>query len=265
MAIDSHIQLPVQILKHFRDETDPEKKVWYLDISKGEIYKKAAKKLGVAKGYYSENGEKFWGQYVESPLGVLNKKIRSFCSGESEQITITPEDVNLAKRYIKSAAVRSNLAYMAMRESSTTADLFSEQENHDALSVFGMNSKGPFDQLFADLSVTVIANRTDRQLVVPRNCYYCVTRLGVRNFVIPISPQSAFLLLPTEHLNQVDNGYGVIDDPTQVEVMNVLALKYEYMFNADFVASNCRAELEFLRKFQQENRALLENLRNSVV
>ena len=38
----------------------------------------------------------------------------------------------------------------------------------------------------------------------------------------------------------------------------------KYMFHADFVASNCRAELEFLRRFQQENRALLENLRNSV-
>ena len=33
MAINSHIQLPNSILKYFRDESDSEKKVWYLDIS----------------------------------------------------------------------------------------------------------------------------------------------------------------------------------------------------------------------------------------
>lgn len=35
--INSHIQLPNLILKHFRDETDDTKKVWYLDISSGKI------------------------------------------------------------------------------------------------------------------------------------------------------------------------------------------------------------------------------------
>ena len=37
MAINSHIQLPNSILKYFRDESDSEKKVWYLDISSGNV------------------------------------------------------------------------------------------------------------------------------------------------------------------------------------------------------------------------------------
>ena len=32
--VNSHIQVPNAILKQFRDEEDPEKKVWYLDLAK---------------------------------------------------------------------------------------------------------------------------------------------------------------------------------------------------------------------------------------
>lgn len=261
MGIHSHIQLPNLILQHFRDESDPEKKVWYLDISSGRILRKSAGRLGTAKGYYSEVGEKFWDQNIEAPLGELNARIRAFCNGETETITIKKEDAVLAKQYIKAAAVRSNLAYQAMKESSVTASLYSEQANHDALSFFGMRASPQFDQQFEDLAVTIIANRTDRHLVVPRNCYYCVSHWNVRNYVAPISPWCAILLLPAKHLHIVNGGYVVIDDASQVDIMNVHALKYEYMFNADFVASACRTELEMLRKFQTENLAGLRALR----
>lgn len=49
MAINSHIQLPNSILKYFRDESDSEKKVWYLDISSGSIMKAASNKIGTSK------------------------------------------------------------------------------------------------------------------------------------------------------------------------------------------------------------------------
>ena len=32
--VNSHIQVPNAILKQFRDEEDPEKKVWYLDLAR---------------------------------------------------------------------------------------------------------------------------------------------------------------------------------------------------------------------------------------
>ena len=35
----SHIQIPNAVLQNFRDESDREKKVWYLDLSTGEIQK----------------------------------------------------------------------------------------------------------------------------------------------------------------------------------------------------------------------------------
>ena len=72
MAINSHIQLPNSILKYFRDESDSEKKVWYLDISSGSIMKAASNKIGTSKGYYSDFGENFWNRTVEDSLAKLN-------------------------------------------------------------------------------------------------------------------------------------------------------------------------------------------------
>ena len=97
MAINSHVQIPAQILKNFRDESDPEKKVWYLDISSGRIYKTAASKLGTSKGYYSMAGEDFWSRSLESPLGTLNKKIRTFCESGTERIIVASEDIDLGE------------------------------------------------------------------------------------------------------------------------------------------------------------------------
>ena len=94
----SHIQIPNAVLQNFRDESDREKKVWYLDLSTGEIQKKPARRLGTAKNYYSGTGEAFWSQCIESPLGNLIKKVRSFCEGDSQAISITPNDKEIAMR-----------------------------------------------------------------------------------------------------------------------------------------------------------------------
>ena len=55
MSIDSHTQLPKQILQHFRD---PESGlVWYLDLSDGRIHRTSPKKLGTITDYYSADME----------------------------------------------------------------------------------------------------------------------------------------------------------------------------------------------------------------
>lgn len=79
--INSHIQIPNAVLKQFRDEKDPEKKVWYLDLATGEVKRSASGKLGTEKGYYSEGIEQFWSATIESPIAALNARIRKSCDG----------------------------------------------------------------------------------------------------------------------------------------------------------------------------------------
>ena len=259
--INSHIQLPNCVLKYFRDGGDREKKVWYLDIPSGQIRKKAAKKLGTAKGYFSQDGEKFWDQSLENPLAALNEKIRKFVATGSGSLFLSDEEIAVAKRYIKAASIRSKLAQETMIQSSLTADMLTEQQNHDALARLGMSIAGEFDQIFADMSVTVLINQTERSLVVPRNCYYAVSSLSRLTIIAPISPRCALLFLAKDYPKSFKDSCAIISDPAQIEQLNIFALKYEYMFNCKFVASDSQFEVEFLQRVQQEHRTELEALK----
>lgn len=265
-VINSHIQLPNCVLKHFRDENDSEKKVWYLDIPSGQIQKKSAKKLGTAKGYFSPAGEIFWNQELESSLAKLNEKIRQFVAVGSGSLYLSAEDIAVAKRYIKAATIRSNLAYNTMMNSSLTAWMCTDQENHDLLAYIGMSTPWKLDQIFQDMSITVLVNQTERNLVVPRNCYYAISSLiqdslTLDTLVAPISPRCALLFISNNYPESVENSVIIISNPVQIEKLNVLALKYEYIFNCEFVASSSLSELEYLQHFQQEHRNKLEALK----
>mgnify|MGYP003307964025 CR=1 FL=1 len=56
MAIDSHIQLPKGVLKHFAESSG---RVFYLDMVTGKIGLAGAGVLGTEYGYYSEEQEKY--------------------------------------------------------------------------------------------------------------------------------------------------------------------------------------------------------------
>lgn len=250
MATHSHIQIPHTILKHFRDETDKEKKVWYLDIATNTIGWQTSRRLGTERGYYSQDGENYWNQVVENPIGKLNEKLLLFCKGELKTITINQLERSIVKRYIKSAMVRSDFAYESMRSVISNRGDYTEQSLHDALSVIGMSAVEEITKVLNidSMVATVIANRTDWSFVVPRNCFYCVVRENYPNFVMPISPIGAILLIPKEQLDKEDGNYGVIDNAEYIKRLNKYALQFECSFNNDFVACNSRSELEELQK-----------------
>ena len=249
MSIHSHIQIPKTILKHFRDESDSEKKVWYLDVKTNQIGKKSASRLGTSKGYYSKDGESYWSKTIEDPIGKLNQQVLAFCAGEVRTTVFHPEDMEVVKRYIRAAMVRSESAFAAMKTVIANPEKYTKQQLNDALSVIGMTVVGEitneldFDKMVA----TILVNRTDRNFAVPRNCFYCVERAGYPNFIMPISPKGALLLMPRIQLEKHGGNYCVVDNSEQILRLNRHALKYESLLNGAFVAASCRSELEDLQ------------------
>ena len=259
--INSHIQIPNAILKQFRDEEDSEKKVWYLDFDTGEIKRSASVKLGTQKGYYSERIERFWSTTVESPIAALNARIRKFCDGKSKNFSFTEEDKAVAKRYIKAMAVRSNLTYKVMMESSSTAGEYTAQQNHDNLSQLGMELAGQFDTMLERFDVVILINRTFCNFVVPRNGWYVLSFCEAENIVAPISPKCAFLLYPKGYPDYKNAQFAVVDDAGYILAMNTMALKHECIYNMTFIASKSRRELDELQKIYRELRVQFEALK----
>lgn len=248
--IYSHIQLPHTILRHFRDEYDPEKKVWYLDTTTKQINKLASGRLGTSRNYYSPKVEKHWANTVESPIGKLNQRVLAFCSGQVTTINFTQNDMEIVKQYLYAALGRNERVFSAMESALPNAEKFTKQQRHDFFSVYGMSvayevaNEYGFDKMIA----SIIINRTDRNFVVPRNCFYTVKMDDYECYVMPISPKCAFLLLPSNLLQAKGGNYGIIDDSEQILRLNIYALKYECLHNHAFVATNCQAELEYLKQ-----------------
>lgn len=246
--IKSHIQLPNGILKYFRDETDPEKKVWYLDLHDGQIKKLAAKTLGTSKNYFSKEAEAFLSAGIESPITMLNDKIRAFANREAEEIIITEENRSEALHYIKAAMFRSQLATDALWKGSIFAKQRSDQQKHDDLLRIGLATLGPLDSHLNSMSVNIFVNRSTKHFIVPRNCFYVVKKENHEIIVAPISPFAAIALFPPDCPDNRTDYYGLIDDPMTVDLLNESALRYEYAINKAFVASDRKMELEELHE-----------------
>ena len=133
-----------------------------------------------------------------------------------------------------------------MNKHSVTASICTEQSNHDMLACFGLRSYGPIESNLEKMDVlSVLVNKTERMLVVPRNCFYLVTLQGVSHMVAPVCPKGAILLMPREMA--CTGMTAVVSDPNVIEEMNIWALCSELEFNSAFVAANRRTELELLK------------------
>lgn len=263
-GINSHIQIPAGILKYFRDNTSPEKKVWSLDTSSGKIIQRPYHHLGTQAGYYALETELFWNKTVESSITKLNNRVRSFCKGETTSITVTPEDLETVKRYIKASMLRSGLSYDMFRKHSVTAFLFSDQENRDAMARLGMGEcSGAIDTLLEGFRFSLLVNKTSRHLVVPRNCFYWISSYQKTTIVVPISPQGALLLLPKDHPSNPEE-YAMLQSPKKVEWLNIAALRAEYYQNkamGSFVAADREEELLLLQIYREQHLSELESIR----
>lgn len=111
--------------------------------------------------------------------------------------------------------------------------------------VLGRAHMGPIESDLEKMDVSVLVNKTERMLVVPRNCFYLVTLQGASHMVAPVCPKGAILLMPREMA--CAGMTAVVSDPNVIEEMNIWALCSELEFNSAFVAANSRTELELLK------------------
>lgn len=261
MAIDSHIQLPKGILKHFSESTG---RVFYLDVDTGKIGLAGAKVLGAENGYYSDEQEKYLNKEIESPITMVASKVRAFLKNDKGILTLKKSEENVLKRYITAAMARSRLSLDTFLSASMTADLCTDQQNHDDIVLFSTIKNGGIAEIFENYFLVVLINKTEDNLVVPRNCFYTLSSNKFECIVAPISPKYALCLFPPEYAdkNGLSKDYRLchVDNAEDIELMNQRALIYEYMCNKTFVASATRNELDKLAIFLDRNREKLEGL-----
>ena len=259
-VINSHVQLPKGILKHFVDSSQ---RTFYLDLNSGKIGLAGARKLGTEPGYFSERQEQYLSSEIEGPLCSLADQIRRFIDSEESELTLSLASELVFKKYITAAMARSELAMQSFFHNSETACLFSKQDNHDHMVFFSTHHNQGISTVIKDHQLSVIVNKTDMHLVVPRNCYYTIYSEGVEMIVAPVSPVCALCLVPPGSSSKQtllpNHTILLISKQEDISLMNTRALLLEYTINRKFLASSTKMELELLRDYMIKNRDFLES------
>ena len=247
MDINSHIQIPKFLLKNFRSEKG---KVLHLLIKENRISSCGADKLGIEKGYFSEEVEAFLNENIEQPFSRIVKKINLLINNERDSIVISPQDKKAVCDFLRSAIARSTKAYNEFLSQSATAIIFEKnnpQSNHDAFVCsflqHTINSMLSLD----NHRLVVLTNSSNVHFAVPRNCFYFVNSCGVACFILPISPKGVIAYVPNDYNGAALGDYLVVSDCKDVEYLNEVALKTELFFNGDFIVSDQKEELERLK------------------
>ena len=264
MSINSHTQLPKQILQHFCDPGSG--LVWYLDLSDGRIHRTSSKKLGTVTDYYSADMEQYLCKTVESDLGRFWTEIEGFANGQVNSVTIHEAEETAVGQYVKALIARSDYWMKIFEEKSLTAALCTPQENHDDLVKALLNGNNRVNRYIEQVQVVYLSNQTAQYFVVPKNGFYCIKSKGRDNLIIPVSPEFAFILKPSEDVGYDKNGDVIhhyhINDENDISEFNQRALQFEYVLNKDFVAGARKDELEVLIPFLEKHRGELEKQRN---
>ena len=266
MAINSHTQLPEQILRHFRDPKSGQ--IWYLNLKDGKIHKTSSGKLGTAADYYSTEMERYLSETIESPLGAFWTEIKDFAVGKTESVTVYTAKEVAEKNYVIALIARSGYMFEKFEQESFTSALCSPQDNHDNWVWFllnkNLNNANPVNQL----QLAHLVNDTQQYFVVPKNGFYCMKSKGGDCIIVPVSPNYAFILKSAEDMEPDENGESVhtyyVKNEDDIYDFNLLALQFEYAFNKEFVAGSRKDELTPLISFLEEHREELENQRNAL-
>ena len=262
MSIDSHIQITNFILRNFRS---PHGRVDYLDLTTGRIRSCGSDRLGTEPDYYSAEMEKYLNKEIETPFSNLAAEVLSFVEKKIDKIVLSNEVETTVKKYVTASMARSSLCFNSYMKASITADLLEPQANHDSIVFYSTQRDGGINPLVQNSKMYLIVNLSERQFVVPRNCFYGVPRKGYTCIAVPISPLCIILLAPEKYPEEYIAGescrlYKVFDGDIVGE-MNIAALHYEWCFNHLFVASASRQELEKLKQYMEKKKNQLDSIK----
>lgn len=251
-TIDSHIQMPKCVLKHFVDEYQS---FYYYDINESDSRRKIKlgrpKTLNTKKGYYSNEVERLLQKIIETPLGTEIQYMTSNDFSQPIDIPHNFRDVSLI--YIHSLIARAPYLYSEIEKKSLFLQFFNnltKTEKND-LAVTCVLQVGVENSPFKDYIITMMVNNTTIPFVLPICGMY-----SYGNFVCaPISCNRAIALVKkdTSLCDKLVNGKVckvlLVENEAVMHQLNIFAIQAELNRNKQYVVSVSK---DLLAKYLKE-------------
>lgn len=195
-AVDSHVQLPKLLLKHFRTNDN----LYYLNTTSNNIIKSSAGKYNTSFGYYSLAFEEYLSINYEKIISSIIELFIPFIKQEIKTITLKDLEKNINKLFFM-ALIRNPKYVKEINEHSLTAQLFDGGYDAEYLAITGEKMKTNFIKGFTPVP---LINITNKNLVTLKSL---VSNLyidgGIECMVILLHPKFAIALVPNEYYKKM--------------------------------------------------------------
>lgn len=229
--VNSHIQMPKQIMKNFTDENGL---LYFFDIENGKIRRGYPKTMYTEVGYYSYYVEGFLGAEVESNLGELLKFIKDTEFETGDEPPAQYRDI--AFNYVYSLLARSPSFQVELNSNSVFFQFFSKRDQHDIAAHDGY-LMAQEKSILQQYQISFLVNKSTEELVLPTGgLTQCKNRI-----ICPVTPRRA-IVLDDIHIEEEEgkNFLAVyeVDDQEVVHMINQLSFIQEMNRDKKYVISS---------------------------
>jgi hypothetical protein len=184
MMVNSHIQMPRQIMNNFTNEN---RQIYFYDCENKTIHRGYPKTVYTEKGYFSDYVEGFLGAEIESDLGKLLKFVKEteFKIGDEPPVQYR----EIAFNYVYSLLARSPSFQEELNCNSTFFQLFSKRDRHDIAAHDGY-LMAQEKNILRQYRISFLDNKSSEELVLPTGG---LTQCKIK-IICPVTPRRAIVL-----------------------------------------------------------------------
>lgn len=243
-AVDSHVQLPFTLLKHYRTGDS----LYFINTTKNEIIKSSAKNYNTKFGYYSLEFEEYLSNNYEKIITEIIEKSLPFVNGKEQSITYKNWNSNVNKLFLMSI-FRNPQQVEDINKHSVFSQIFKIGYNPEDIAYIGEKMKENFIKGYKPIP---IVNRTKKNIVTLKSL---VANMffdgGIEAMVMPIHPKFAIGLVSDEYYNKMINkqggiSYMLMENELEIKKLNKHIYNIAEFHNEDVIG--VKEELEELQK-----------------
>lgn len=217
-AVDSHVQLPKTLLKHFRTGDN----LYFIDTTKNKIVKSSATNYNTKFGYYSLWFEEYLSKNYEKIVTEIIEKTLPFINGEEQSITYKNWNDNVNKLFLMSI-FRSPKQVEDINKHSVFSQLFGSGYDPEYIAYVGEQMKDNFIKGYKPIP---IVNKTEKNIITLKSL---VANMfidgGVGAMVMPLHPKFAIGLVPDKYYDEMtekqgEQTYMLMDNELEIKKLN---------------------------------------------
>ena len=228
--IRSHVALPLNLIKEFENDKNT---VCVFDLLQKKSYFANGTKVGVEKGYYSQQCELFLSSEIEGPFHDLITKLKEM-NHYYEKTNFLNNNRDVLERFFKYQFLRSKKVLENTNKYSLAAIALGSLSHESLIAIMSKNDSNILSLIEGKLFARMLVVKSTNKSLIDNSLgfYTVVESKKIKSFVVPISPKEAIYI---SSYNEKDLASHYFATDNEINILNKLCLITEKQIGNGFL------------------------------